>query len=171
MYLDAGVAGLGLGLYADVAAAVLPALPLRAGPRVPALVRDHGGDRVRRVGLDEEAVQGGRRALRDGGGLVRRVGLVRVAAVDHSALRDVDAGSAAHRSALCPEERISAAPRTVPRTSRLPGRYHAAVHPVHWPVVASLGSAHRPPPVPSVRVKEKRRGDPCSSSRGFTRDA
>ncbi len=41
---------------------------------------------------------GGRRALRDGGGLVRRVGLIGVAAVDHPALRDVDAGSAAHRS-------------------------------------------------------------------------
>lgn len=97
-YLDAGSAGLSLGLCAHVSAAVLFPLPVRAGPCVPALVRDHGGDGVRRVGLDEEAVQGGRRALRDGGGLVRRVGLVRVAAVDHPALRDVDAGSAAHRS-------------------------------------------------------------------------
>jgi len=83
-----------------VSAAVLFPLPLRAGPRVPGLVRDHGGDGIRRVGLDEEAVQGGRSTLRDGGRLVRRVGLVRVAAVDHPALRDVDAGSAAHRSPL-----------------------------------------------------------------------
>lgn len=171
MYLNAGFAGLGLGLYADVTTAVLFALPVRAGPRVPALVRDYGGNRVRRVGLDEEAVQGGRRALRDGGGLVRRIGLVRVAAVDHPTLRDVDAGSAAHRSALYSEERVPATPRTVPLTSRLPGRCHAAVPPLHWPIVNSLGSAHRPPPVPSVRVNEKRRGDPCSSSRGFTRDA
>lgn len=65
---------------------------------MPALVGDHRGDSLRRIGLDEEAVQGGRRALRDGGGLVRRVGLIGVAAVDHPALRDVDAGSAAHRS-------------------------------------------------------------------------
>lgn len=97
-YLDAGAAGLSLGLRAHVSAAVLSTLPLGVRPCVPALVGDHGGDGLRRVGLDEEAVQGGRRALRDGGGLVRRVGLIRVAAVDHPALRDVDAGSAAHRS-------------------------------------------------------------------------
>lgn len=127
LYLDAGVAGLGLGLYA-----VLSALSVRAGPSVSALIRDDGGDRVRRVRLDEEAVQGGRRALRDGGGLMRRVGLVRVSAVDHSALRDVDAGSAAHRSAQHPEERISAGP------------------PVHWPVVAPLG-----PALPSRRNEEE----------------
>lgn len=97
-YLDAGVAGLRLGLDADVRPAVLLAVAVRVVARVAVLVRDDGGDGLGRIGLDEEPVQRGRGALRDGGGLVRRVGFVRVPAVDHPALRDVDAGSAAHAS-------------------------------------------------------------------------
>lgn len=102
LYLDAGVAGLRLGLDADVRPAVLLAVPARVVARVAALVGDDGGDAFGRVGLDEEPVQRGRGALRNGGGLVRRVGFVRVPAVDHAALRDVDAGSAAHASAQLP---------------------------------------------------------------------
>lgn len=94
-YLDAGVAGLRLGLDA----VVLPAVSVRVVARVPVLVGDDGGDGLGRVALDEEPVQRGRGALGDGGGLVGRVGFVRVSAVDHPALRDVDAGSAAHTSA------------------------------------------------------------------------
>lgn len=101
-YLDAGVAGLRLGLDADVRPAVVLAVPARVVARVAALVGDDGRDALGRVGLDEEPVQRGRGALRDGGGLVRRVGFVRVPAVDHAALRDVDAGSAAHASAQLP---------------------------------------------------------------------
>lgn len=63
---------------------------------MPALVGDDGGDGLGRIALDEEPVQRGRGALGDGGGLMRGVGFVRVPAVDHPALRDVDAGSAAH---------------------------------------------------------------------------
>lgn len=98
-YLHAGVAGLRLGLDADVSSAVVLAIPARVVARVPALVGDDGGDGLGRVGLDEEPVQRGRGALGDGGGLVGGVGFVRVSAVDHAALRDVDAGSAAHTSA------------------------------------------------------------------------
>lgn len=101
-YLDAGVTGLRLGLDADVRPAVLLTVPARVVARVAALVGDDGGDALGRVGLDEEPVQRGRGALRDGGGLVGRVGFVRVPAVDHAALRDVDAGSAAHASAQLP---------------------------------------------------------------------
>lgn len=99
LYLDAGVARLRLGLDADVSAAVLLAIPVRVVARVPALVRDDGGDGLGRIGLDEEPVERGRGALGDGGGLVGGVGLVRVSAVDHPALRDMDTGSAAHASA------------------------------------------------------------------------
>lgn len=99
LYLDAGVAGLRLGLDADVSPAVVPAVPARVVARVPALVGDDGRDALGRVGLDEEPVQRGRGSLGDGGGLVGGVGLVRVSAVDHPALRDVDAGSAAHAGA------------------------------------------------------------------------
>lgn len=108
IYLDAGVAGLRLGLDADVRppnAAALPAVAAARGgvvARVSALEGERGGDGLRRVGLDEESVQRGRGALGDGGGLVGGVGLVRVPAVDHAALRDVDAGSAAHASATRP---------------------------------------------------------------------
>lgn len=101
-YLDAGVAGLRLGLDADVRPAVLLTVPARVVARVAALVGDDGGDALGRVGLDEEPVQRGSGALRDGGGLVGRVGFVRVPAVDHAALRYVDAGSAAHASAQLP---------------------------------------------------------------------
>lgn len=81
--------------------AVLPSLPVRVVARVAALVGDDRGDGLGRVRLDEKPVQrGGRRALGDGGGLVGGVGLVRVPAVDHPALRDVDAGSAAHARSL-----------------------------------------------------------------------
>jgi len=102
------VAGLRLGLDADVRppnAAALPAVAAARGgvvARVSALEGERGGDGLRRVGLDEESVQRGRGALGDGGGLVGGVGLVRVPAVDHAALRDVDAGSAAHASATRP---------------------------------------------------------------------
>ena len=97
-YLDAGAAGLRLGLDADVsaAAALVPAIPVRVVPRVPTLVGNDGGDAVRRVGLDEQPVQRGRGALGDRGGLMRRVGLVRVSTVDDPALRDVDARGAPH---------------------------------------------------------------------------
>lgn len=98
-YLDAGVAGLRLGLDADVRPACLLAVAARVVARVPVLVGDDGRDGLGRVALDEEPVQRGRGALRDGGGLVRGVGLVRVPAVDHAALGDVDTGSAAHASA------------------------------------------------------------------------
>lgn len=122
-YLDTGVAGLGLGLRA--AAAVAPPAPaggrgggcgaraataaaaaaaqLGAGPADAGGRRGSGraarGNNVGGVGLDEEAVQGGGGALRHAGGLAGRVGLVRVPAVDHAALRDVDAGGTAHPSA------------------------------------------------------------------------
>lgn len=95
-HLEAGAAGLGLRL--DAAAARRPGLPAAgagAGRRLPALVGEDGGDGVGRVALDEEAVQCGG-TLRDGGGLVGGIGLVRVPAVNHAALRDVDAGRAAH---------------------------------------------------------------------------
>ena len=115
------MAGLRLGLDADVSAAVLLALPARVVARVAALVGDDGGDGLGRVGLDEEPVQRGRGALGDGGGLVRRVGFVRVSAVDHPALRDVDTGSAAHASAS------DAPPEPDPwESTRTPG-YHLPV--------------------------------------------
>lgn len=76
LYLDAGVAGLRLGLDADVSTAVLFAIPVRVVARVPALVGDDGGDGLGRIGLDEEPVERGRGALRDGGGLVGGVGFV-----------------------------------------------------------------------------------------------
>lgn len=75
-YLDAGVAGLRLGLNADVPSAVLLAIPVRVVARVPVLVGDDGGDGLGRIGLDEEPVQRGRGALGDGGGLVGGVGFV-----------------------------------------------------------------------------------------------
>lgn len=56
-YLHAGVAGLRLGLDADVSSAVLRlAIPVRVVPRVPVLVGDDGGDGLGRIGLDEEPV-------------------------------------------------------------------------------------------------------------------
>lgn len=75
-YLDAGVAGLRLGLDANVCPAVLLAIPVRVVARVPVLVGDDGGDGLGRIGLDEEPVYRGRGALRDGGGLVGGVGFV-----------------------------------------------------------------------------------------------
>lgn len=99
LYLDAGVTRLRLGLDADVSTAVVLPVPVRVVARVAALVGDDGGDGLGRIGLDEEPVERGRGALGDGGGLVGGVGFVRVSAVDHPALRDVDTGSAAHTSA------------------------------------------------------------------------
>lgn len=55
-YLDAGVAGLRLGLDADVRPAVLSAIPVRVVTRMPALVGDDGGDGLGRIGFDEEPV-------------------------------------------------------------------------------------------------------------------
>lgn len=55
-YLEAGVAGLRLGLEADVRPAVLSAIPVRVVTRMPALVGDDGGDGLGRIGLDEEPV-------------------------------------------------------------------------------------------------------------------
>lgn len=55
-YLDAGVAGLRLGLDADVRPAVLSPIPVRVVARMPALVGDDGGDGIGRIGFDEEAV-------------------------------------------------------------------------------------------------------------------
>lgn len=55
-YLDAGVAGLRLGLDAALSSAVLLAIPVRVVARVPALVGDDGGDGLGRIGLDEEPV-------------------------------------------------------------------------------------------------------------------
>lgn len=95
-YLDASVAGLRLGLDPDLSPVVVPPIPARVVPRVSALVGDDGRDGLGRIGLDEESVERGRGALGDRGGLMGGVGLVRVSAVDHPALRDVDAGSAAH---------------------------------------------------------------------------
>lgn len=96
------MAGLSLGLDADLSPAVLLSAPVGVIPRVAVLVGDDGGDGLRRIRLDEEPVQRGRGALGDSGGLVGGVGFVRVPAVDHPALRDVDAGSAAHASAKAP---------------------------------------------------------------------
>lgn len=76
LYLDAGVAGLRLGLDADVPSAVLLAIPARVVARVPTLVGDDGRDGLGRIGLDEEPVERGCVALRDGGGLVGGVGFV-----------------------------------------------------------------------------------------------
>lgn len=101
-YLNAGVAGLSLGLDVDVPPAVLLTVPVRVVARVAALVGDDGRDGLGRIRLDEESVQRGRGALGDGGGLVGGVGFVRVPTVDHPALRDVDAGCAAHASAKAP---------------------------------------------------------------------
>lgn len=125
-YLDATLADLGLRLDATAGVAPAPAqLPARVGRtvrrrrrrrRLATLVGEHRRDRVSRVSLDEEPVQGGGRSLRDGGGLMRRIGLVRVAAVDHAALRDVDAGGAAHPSAALPPRR--------PRPDRTSRRDH-----------------------------------------------
>lgn len=127
VYLDTGVAGLGLGLRA--AAAVAPPAPAggrgrgcracaAAAAQLSSAPADAGGaagigraargDGVGGVGLNEEAVQGGRGALRHSGGLAGRVGLIRVPAIDHAALRDVNAGGAAHPSAGIP--RTSPAP-------------------------------------------------------------
>lgn len=50
------MAGLRLGLQADVRPAVLSAIPVRVGTRVSALVGDDGGDGLGRIGLDEEPV-------------------------------------------------------------------------------------------------------------------
>lgn len=100
VYLDTGVTGLCLGLDADESPAVLSPFSVRFVPGLPGLVSDYRGDGVGRVRLDEQPMEGGRGALGYSGGLVRRVGLVRVSAVDHAALGDVDAGSAAHASPL-----------------------------------------------------------------------
>lgn len=70
------MAGLRLGLDPDVCAAVLLAIPVRVVARVPVLVGDDGRDGLGRIGFDEEPVQRGRGALRNGGGLVGGVGFV-----------------------------------------------------------------------------------------------
>lgn len=150
IYLHAGVAGLSLGLGA--AAAVAPPAPaggrgggcgtraataaqLGAGPADAGCAggsrRAARGDGVGGVGLDEEAGQGCRRALRHAGGLAGRAGLVRVPAVDHAALRDMDAGGAAHPSAGLP---------------RAPARARGRRDPAH-------------PLPPAVRGRPRRRPD------------
>lgn len=70
------MAGLRLGLDADVRPAGLLPIPAGVVARMPALVGDDGGDGLGRIGFDEEPVQRGRGALRDGGGLVGGVGFV-----------------------------------------------------------------------------------------------
>lgn len=98
-YLDAGVGGLRLGLNADVRPAVVLPLPtIRVVARVSVLVGDNGRYGLSRISLDEEPVQSGRGALGDGSGLVGGVRFIRVSAVNHPALRDVDTGGAAHAS-------------------------------------------------------------------------
>lgn len=139
IYLDACVAGLGLGLRAAAAVAspapagghgggcgapAAAAAQLAAGPADAGGAggpgRAAGGNGVGGVGLDEEAVKGGRGALRHAGGLAGRVGLLRVPAVDHAALRDVDAGGAAHPSAGLPSAPARAPGRPAPASPRPP---------------------------------------------------
>lgn len=155
-YLDAGVAGLGLRLDAAAArrpgpgrGAGVPALlaaGVAGGWRLPALVGEDGGDGVGSVCLDEEAVQGGR-ALRDGGGLVGGIGLVRVAAVNQAALRDMDAGGAAHPfpSPLRPAAPPAGRPALLPPAARsgcgAVAAAHAAVAPAPAPAPPPAGGA------------------------------
>lgn len=128
IYLDVGVVGLGLGLRA--AAAVAPPAPAggpRGGRRVGAAAaaqlctagptdpsgaggsgREAPGYGVGGVGLDEEAGLGGWGALRHAGDMAGRVGLVRVPTVDYAALRNVDAGGAAHPLAGLPRAPVRA---------------------------------------------------------------
>lgn len=63
------MAGLRLGLNADVSSDVPLAIPVGVVPRVATLVRDNGGDGVGCISLDEEAVDGCG-ALRDSGCLM-----------------------------------------------------------------------------------------------------
>lgn len=128
VYLEVGVDGLGLGLRA--AAAVAPPAPaggrrggcraraaaaaaqLGASPADPGGAGRPGpaapGDGVGGVGLRGEAGQGRFGALRHAGSMVGRVGLVRVPTVDHAALRNVDAGGAAHPLAGLPRAPVRA---------------------------------------------------------------
>lgn len=103
--LGAGAADLGLGLYAAAAVATLaPAGGCCGGHGAHTAVaaqltvvsvaaggtgrpgRTARGDGIGSFGLDKEVVQGGCGALRHAGGLVGRVGLVQVLAVDYTIL-------------------------------------------------------------------------------------
>lgn len=151
VYLEVGVVGLGLGLRA--AAAVAPPAP--AGGR-------RGGCRARAaaaaaqlgaspaapgVGLHREAGQGRCGARRQAGAMVGRVGLVRVPTVDHAALRNVDAGGAAHPLAGLPRAPGPGAPAAT--CSEGAGASAAVAAPglrAPWPVWPPLRRAHRSVP-------------------------
>lgn len=195
IYLDAGVAGLGLGLGA--AAAVAPPAPaggpgggcracaaaaaqLSPGPANAGGAAGSGRDGVGGVGLNEKAVQGGRGALRQAGGLAGWVRLIRVPAVDYPALRDVDAGGAAHPSAGIP--RAPPAPQAA-RTQRTRGHLQwvggrlrcrdgsartARPHDLSGPSSVELAAAPPAEPLGTTRVTPT---FPCGPSSSLSRGA
>lgn len=167
VYLEVGVVGLGLGLRA--AAAVAPPAPaggrrggcraraaaaaaqLGASPAAPGGAGKPGlaapGDGVGGVGLHREAGQGRCGARRQAGAMVGRVGLVRVPTVDHAALRNVDAGGAAHPLAGLPRAPGPGAPAAT--CSEGAGASAAVAAPglrAPWPVWPPLRRAHRSVP-------------------------